>query len=254
MNTPRIHSSQSGFTLLEMVVVVGIVATILGSYLAFYKPTQEARATNETKQKIERVLNAVSSFVLMNNRLPCAARPTDAVISGNEPAGLCGTGGVEAGIIPYTALGLSQEDAKDGFGYYMTYIVRRTATSAATAATRADATGSVFCSPSTTLTLRRNGNTENNPYVVIIAHGPQGLGGYNMAASAAGSRSNPLGNLNALGGNTGSGERSNAVDQDNATTDINDYNLQTGFNHFDDVIGYMTGRGIISRLGITYCH
>jgi type II secretory pathway pseudopilin PulG len=271
------HHSQSGITLFEMVIVVGIVGTLLGLYLSFYKPTQDARATAQTKIKIEKVLDQLSAFALRNGYLPCPAQFEIAQVTGveyrnnsaswpthpDQPSRRCEnqyrtSSDIYRGIIPYSTLGLSQEDAKDGFGRYMSYLVWRNASETTT--TSADHLSSAFCngSISNLQFYRNNRNMQNldRPVVAIISYGPEGIGGYNMSAGNATNRRDPLGSnsLSGLGGSgSNTGERRNAVDQNTDRIDLNDYSQQANNNHFDDIIGYMTKQGVITRLGLTYC-
>jgi hypothetical protein len=259
------HHKQSGYTLLEMTVIIGIVATLLGSYLAFYKPTQDARATAETKVKIEKILDSVASHALRFGYLPCPAPVNN--FTGIEsrqdgspamwPNRRCVNNGflhensdVWRGIVPFSTLGLTQDDAKDGFGRYMSYLVVGSAAESRTV--HADNLGSEFCNNNTgNLRIFRNDAeiTDGRAYVLVISYGPEGIGGYNMSAANVGNRLQPIGTVGSLGAR----ERRNAVDQNANRINIELYSTQTGNNHFDDVIGYMTRRGVISRLGTTYC-
>lgn len=285
--TCPMKQSQSGFTLLEMVIVVGIIGAMLGAYLSFYQPRQNAQAYADTSLKMERVLNALSSYALRINRLPCPARSNENPASasyGDVSAASCGGTSVQ-GIVPFKALGLTEDDVIDGFGRHFTYIVNGQLTDAppngmhgADFVSRPVSPplvpvaipGSDFCDLTTGgMTVRRTNITAggpvttneapNNVAVVVISHGIDGYGAFNMSLTNFNNRTTG----NAIGSSTGAMnslmgtyERMNAVDQNTDVTDISDYNTGVNpiANHFDDKVAYMTFRGVISRLGATGCH
>ncbi len=256
--------SQAGFTLLEMVVVIGVIASLIGSFLAFYQPLQKQQADALTKVRMERVMNALSSYALLNNRIPCPFSPNDTVTIGQEAtSGSCTDPGW--GLVPYVTLGLTQEDVTDGYGRYITYVMAKNLYTAPGGA--ADATTSRFCTVSgTRLIIRRPTYNETGVAVALIAYGSDGFGSFSMNSTNPGSRLCPLGssscsnnnNLNSLLGTNGiARERDNAVDtRGNGLFFVNiaDYTPQKGVNHFDDTVIYATGPGLISRLGVTGCH
>ncbi len=262
--------TQAGFTMLEMVVVFTIAASLLGAFLAFYQPMRNAQADAETKIKMERILNAVSSYALINNNLPCPAY-TNEISAGligrmDATAGRCGTLLTAGwGIVPYVTLGLTQDDVIDSYGHYITYVVPNSMTG--TPIVPADNITSGFCQLipiSTRLTIQRP--TVTNLYVAaaLIAYGADGFGAYNMANPNAGVRNCAIGsnncvnnnNLNALLGTVGTAnERQNAVDRaGNTTLHLAEYLPQKGTTHFDDQVLFATGPALISRLGVTSCH
>ncbi|HEY1096880.1 MAG TPA: hypothetical protein VGF14_06525 [Alphaproteobacteria bacterium] len=261
MTRPHRATAQSGFTLLEMSIILTAVMMVIGAYLSFYRPQQVTERTLETRQRIDRVLNAVSAFALIpanGNRLPCSAWPTSNPTNGNAKAAGCGGAVVDMGIVPYQTLGLSQDDAKDAFGNYMTYIVSGNATM--NSGTAVDLVASQFCmtSPRSNIPLTRNGVVAadaDRPYIAVISHGPEGIGGYDMQNVNPGSRNGVYGNMALLGTN----ESVNAVT--GAVTDIlymDNYDPRpvtaAVTTHFDDIIGIMTGPQIASRLSLEGCH
>lgn len=278
----RLNRSQSGFTLLEMVIIVGIIGAMLGTYLSFYQPRQTAMASADTVLRMERVMNALSGYALRLNRLPCPARPNEDPSNTNfgaeSTSGCTSTTPGAQGIVPFKTLGLMQDDVVDGFGRYFTYIVHGPTTDAppngpagadiTTKTSPVVVTGSDFCTLASGMTVRRRvgaalPTTEaGNVAVVLISHGADGYGAFNMSLTNFNNRnaSNPIGTgggSNALNDLTGENERENAVNNANtASTDIADYNVIVSPStlHFDDKVMYMTLPGVISRLGVTVCH
>jgi hypothetical protein len=251
------RSAKNGFTILEMSLILMAVGFLVGTYLSFYRPNNTAQATIQTQLKIDRTLNAVSNFAMRNDnrRLPCPGRATDN--DGNLGREVCpgGADPVLYDIIPYKALGLSQEDAKDGFGFYMTYVVFRGAVTAG-GGTRADELNvSRFCDAGlvSPLTVNNNGVNEQ-AFVAVISHGADGRGSYNVMTSP------PTERYNAAG--LGVAEANNA-NKDNALiiaaynpTNINPANPSNRHADFffDDMIGFMTQRGVIDRVSIRGCY
>ncbi len=132
MCNKRDNIKQSGFTLVEMAIVLAIIGLLVGGALSFFRPLDQNIRTAETKERMQKVANAMSSFALRNNRIPCPASPDDA---SPEPFGAelgSGTDGQSQGsctvaqaegIVPFRTLGIRQEDVIDGYGSYFTYRV-----------------------------------------------------------------------------------------------------------------------------------
>jgi hypothetical protein len=136
-STPR----QAGFSLIFVSILLTVAALVFVSVL----PGQEAgdvnqKTANNTK-KLERVEEAMRSFMAAKSRRPCpadgqyaentanfgkeAAQPGNC--TGGTPAAPmgpdAGTGYVVAGTIPTRSLGLPDEYAYDEFGRRFTYVV-----------------------------------------------------------------------------------------------------------------------------------
>ena len=246
-------SRPAGFTILEMTVVLGIVAALLGAFLAFYSPMKAASARSLTQSKIDHVLDVVAGYALQHNQLPFAAEGQD----GAEDA----LNSRLKGFVPYAELGLTREDASDAYGRVMLYMVSPAAAAplqaqVATTVTQADYetfqpvtaiddNRSTFCYDggkpyfNTTATgaagfevRRNNGVLETNrAFVAVLSLGP-----------------------NPIPGAAASPEGRNADRNQNTVLHILNYNNADGIDHFDDQVSYLTGRGVISRLGNTHCH
>jgi competence protein ComGC len=245
-------SRQDGFTVLEMSLILVAVSLLVGVYLSFYRPGNVMQATAQSRLKIDRVLNAVSAYALQYNRVPCPADPNVSQEENRgQGRGACG-GALSYGIIPYRDLGLSQEDAQDAFGYYMTYVVSVNITSAAGAQNEAlKDTRSHFCNTALTsdLQLYRNSTLVSNAneriYVAVISHGPDGIGSYNIPSP------NRFGDLSSLA----TAEAENA----GTTRRININNYQpmksspTVNDKFDDIVGVLRRSDIIYRVNHRLC-
>ncbi len=101
----------SGFTLVEMAMVMVIVALMLGGLMMSLSQTTENTRRSDAKAQMEGILDALYGFAQANGRLPCPSTPAG---NGAElPAG----GGVcsrQHGFVPSATLGLSGAVNSDG--------------------------------------------------------------------------------------------------------------------------------------------
>jgi type II secretory pathway pseudopilin PulG len=130
------RSKQSGFTLVETGIVIVVTAIVLAGALVLMKPYVSDAKLSTTKIKEQNISDALALFAQAYGRLPCPANS----IPGAEPFGAPRNSGangtnVEAscgvdtnaqnftGILPFKALKLSEEQAKDSYGNFFTYAV-----------------------------------------------------------------------------------------------------------------------------------
>lgn len=102
-----------GFVLIESAIFILIFG--ICSFIIFntYESLKKYSAILSIKNKQENITKLLSSFLLENNRLPCAANPN----SGVEQPGLY------IGTIPYKTLGIPKQMVKDENGNFMIYVV-----------------------------------------------------------------------------------------------------------------------------------
>src|SRR6186713_1066713 len=62
---------QQGFTLVELALVMGIVALLLGGLMVPVARMLEQKATATTQAALETAQQALLGFALLNKRLPC---------------------------------------------------------------------------------------------------------------------------------------------------------------------------------------
>lgn len=105
------YGNTSGFTLVEMAMVMVIVALMLGGLMMSLSQTTENTRRSDAKAQMEGILDALYGYAQANGRLPCPATP---VSNGAElPVG----GGVcsrQYGFVPSATLGLSGAVNSDG--------------------------------------------------------------------------------------------------------------------------------------------
>jgi prepilin-type N-terminal cleavage/methylation domain-containing protein len=99
-------TKQSGFTLIEMAVVLVILGFILGGVVTGVSAQREAQKINEARRQITEIREALLGFVQINRRLPCPASLTtdgqEAVAAGN-----CLTPtATNNSFVPYVDLGI----------------------------------------------------------------------------------------------------------------------------------------------------
>lgn len=90
----------SGFTLLEISIVLAIIAVVLGGGLVAFSQSVAARQLSETQQKIAAIQDALLKYRVAYGRIPCPGDLTIVPSAANfgaegQPAGNClGSGGV----------------------------------------------------------------------------------------------------------------------------------------------------------------
>ncbi len=156
---------------------MGFLAT---SSTKLFRHYRHHNAIITTQKHQENLLHALAFFAVRYGRLP---RPSI------DSSGLeCSQPTVQCGIIPYQSLGLSSNEAQDGFGHWLSYIVEKnlTTTHICYDPSNMFAQDKVFCrtqfTPGLTLinqTIKDQSHSTllSNPIAFfIISHGP--LGGY----------------------------------------------------------------------------
>jgi prepilin-type N-terminal cleavage/methylation domain-containing protein len=101
----RISKHQSGFSLIEMAIVLVILGFILGGVVTGLSSQREVQKRSDTKKQLEEIRNAVIGFAQINNRLPCPASLTSSGRSVPTTSGPC-TPGVNNRFVPYADLGI----------------------------------------------------------------------------------------------------------------------------------------------------
>lgn len=237
---PTVKQKDSGFTLVEMAIVLMIVGLLLGGLIPTLSAQMESQRINETRKSLAEIQEALVGFALTNGRLPCPANP--AIATGQAGAGTertppC-TGSNSAGVLPWTTLGVNETDA---WGYRYTYHV---------SSDYADAVGSATyggCTPSTAPTqasfaLCSSGspdvlsaasggtNVATNVPAIIVSHGKNGAGAYN-----------PQGAQLPAGGNADEQENSDGSADNN-------YVSHTPTPDFDDQVMWLSNNILINRM------
>lgn len=101
-----IKKSQSGFSLIEIALVLVIVGLLIGGLLSPLSTQIENSQRNETKIIMTQALEAIYGYTLANGRLPCPDTTGDG--AENRTGNNCT---VVRGNLPWSTLALGSEDA-----------------------------------------------------------------------------------------------------------------------------------------------
>ena len=196
MQKNLLRKQQSGFTLVEMAMVLLIIGLLLGGLMPTLTTQMEVQRINETRKQMEDIQQALLGFAIANGRLPCPADP--AIATGQANAGIEATTGIGSamtctnvgnnaarGVLPWATLGVPETDA---WGNRYTYRVSRDFADALGSATYGGCTPSptptlatfALCSSGNLDVLVASGGTSlvSNVPSVVISHGKNGAGAY----------------------------------------------------------------------------
>lgn len=120
--TPSSRSSSSraraaGFTLVEMMVVLLIFASLAAGLMIPLAAQVQLRRNEATRQQLDEARDALLGFATTHGRLPCPATPASRGLESFAPGGDAGNGACatfHGGFLPAAALGLSGLDS-EGF-------------------------------------------------------------------------------------------------------------------------------------------
>lgn len=210
----RRESSKSGFTLIEMAMVLFIVSLLIGGMLMPLSAQYEIRGRQETEKALSNVREALLGFAVVNGRLPCPADRS--IASGAANAGVeavtavggpCACSDTAAGIakigatacdhddngspsgitgvLPWATLGLPETDSwNNRYTYRMTTRFGRTASSqtifGCTPTSNPTSAAFALCSSGDMSVLTAVGGTAIASAVpaIVISHGKNTLGAY----------------------------------------------------------------------------
>lgn len=150
MTGKRVRLTKStGFTLIEIAIVIVILAFIMAMMLSVTRSLQEATLRSATTHALARGDAALTTFVMANRRLPCPAdgqlAPTAASYGLEQRDAVSGDclNAQARGVVPWTTIGISIHDVTDGYGGILTY-------RAALGLSRAEAFNFTGCDPGAT--------------------------------------------------------------------------------------------------------
>lgn len=145
------HRQQTGFTLVELTMVLVIVALLLGGMMAMVTAQSEQRKWGDTQSQLEAARDALLGYAIANGRLPCPANSGSAGAEVRQASGTyindCGAlgenpsanlhnyfggvvSGVTYGLLPAVTLGYQPVDtqgfALDAWGNRIRYALSAT--------------------------------------------------------------------------------------------------------------------------------
>ena len=281
----------SGFTLIELSIVLVIIGLIIGSVMPAYTGAISTAKYTTTQNKIATITNALNIYYAQNKRLPCPAtgsvtNATTAFSAGQNGfaleiyAGFCdatvtpansaaptgtkrylGSDGnanhnIRQGTLPTRVLGLPDDMMYDGYGNKFTYAVTEQFTTSAVAGQ---------------ITIN-DGNTTTNPpnpivglyaasagaAFVIVSHGNDGAGAYTQGGTQIACNANKTADAENCGSYGTAGKTTTAFtgittpDYVFTSAQFNDFPAAINTaNWFDDVIGWETENQVIGPMPAT---
>lgn len=189
---------RDGFSLIEISIVLVVVATMLAGVLPAITESQKTRAADETAKRVEAIEQAVLSFRMDKDRIPCPSDNTLGIntqnfgreatpegdckdgtaIDANFPATAADTADTIMGGVPTKTLGLPDEYAFDGWGRRFDYYVDKRLTLSATFLSQTDE-GSIQVNDSSN--NPRSATDIKGAAYALVSHGPNGHGAYTRA-------------------------------------------------------------------------
>ena len=205
--------TRTGFTLIEVAVVMFLVALLATAGLIVLSSQVENAAYAAVKKKQEAIKDALVAYLAKYNRLPCpnvkrgggplttagviefsTAAPPDGFENRSTPNNVTTPCANSFGVVPYATLGLSREQALDGWENYFSYAISNTPGAPPSLNTDWSLTGNFFVGNAGGLTVTEkdtNGNVTAIPanpnaipptgaVAVIISHGKNRSGAFTV--------------------------------------------------------------------------
>lgn len=193
----QINRCNTGFTLLEMAVVLLIVGLLLAGLLPTLSAQAEQQRIADTRKQMNEIRDALLGFAVSKGRLPC---PADGTVASQNNAGaewVVGAGiaqvcGSNRGVLPWVTLGVPETDA-----WGRRYSYRITSTFAdgedGTGGNCALSSGVSFqlCSMGNLTVYKTSGGAKVSDYLpaVVVSHGANGRGAYSTLGVVIGGAS-----------------------------------------------------------------
>jgi prepilin-type N-terminal cleavage/methylation domain-containing protein len=236
----------SGFTLVEMAMVLAIIALLLGGLLPTLSTQMESQRINATNRHLDEIRQALIGFAIANGRLPCPADP--AIAAGQANAGVEAVTGTACsnvannaatGVLPWATLGVDETDA---WGNRYTYrataifadaIGTNTFGGSCPGGTAATQSSFALCTNGNLDVLSAASSTTKvaiDVPAVVISHGKNGAGAYTRQGSQL-----------PAGGDTDEQENSDGGSDNN-------YVSHTPTPGFDDQIMWLSGNILLNRM------
>lgn len=197
MKAKPIHPIASGFTLVEMAIVLVIIGLLLGGLLMPLSAQVEQRRISETQKTLDEIRESLIGFAISNGRLPCPATAT--IASGMANAGLeacnggtygnCTQCANPSGALPWATLGISETDAWGWrFSYritgYFSQGIAHPLGLGCTPDTTPTKASFALCSPGDNTICPSNTNCPGTNIAsgipaIVVSHGKNGAGAHN---------------------------------------------------------------------------
>lgn len=118
----KTRQTQTGFTLIEMAVVLVIIALLLGGVLAPLSTQKEQQHREENQKLLNDAMETLLGFAIVNGALPCPDT------SGDGLSDACAVDDTQiySGRLPWATLGINAEFDPWGEGHVVNYTVHGT--------------------------------------------------------------------------------------------------------------------------------
>lgn len=257
-HSPHPHRA-TGFSLVEMAIVLMIVALLLAGLTPSISGQIEQKRTIETKAQLNEIQQALIGYAIINRRLPCPASSTS---SGIESFCTTASGGCTAtttvqshgrcsnfndGYLPAATLGIpSTTDnlgnkgfAVDSWGNRIRYAVTNSNTNAYTIADGMKTTGISLLTPNLQVCTQASATSNDcnsaadrlTSGVPVVIYSTGKNGGYGGAGTDEAENPNP-----------------NSADNDRAFVSHDPAPSTAASGEFDDIMIWVSGNVIINRM------
>jgi prepilin-type N-terminal cleavage/methylation domain-containing protein len=177
----RLFPRHTGFSLIELTLVLVIVALLSSGMMFGLSAQREAAANLDAEHQLENAKEILIGFAIINGRLPCPADPM--LTSSTIGAGLenCSLTPAGHGVLPWATLGVPETDP---WGQRLTYFASTKFTQPLIAGTLSSFSLETGVAPDNSgtanvkLTSTSGSNIASDLAAVIVSHGAQGAGGY----------------------------------------------------------------------------
>ncbi len=228
-------TSQRGFTLIELAIVLVIVTILIGGLAVPLTAQIQARRTTETNRTLEEAREALLGYAMTHRTVGPPQRPylpcPDIDGDGVEETRTAGACPKDWGWLPWVTLGSAAQDA---WGNRLRYAVQPQLTNStngfSTAAPPAPGGGHDVCSNHDCVTV----DVASDVPVILVSHGPNGRGARNV-------------NNTLLAAPTGANEQEN-LDADNRYVSRPPTKANDPAGEFDDLTAWMSFGMIVNRV------
>ena len=223
------NTKNSGFSLLELAIVITIVAITLTAGVMLFNEYKARQRVELTVIRAKEILQAVDDFADEYDHLPCPADPeslmTDTTYGvGSKSGNNCNAvniiedSNIRMGMVPTATLNIYPTYAIDGWGNRFSYVIRQL--SASTSEWQSDSNDSNI---ELDLTNFQGTSSYENVAVIVISHGENKFGSWPGRGSAS--------RFNTTGG----------IDQEDENAD-GDMTFRTSITaeKFDDILYFLT--------------
>ena len=101
----------SGFTLVEMAIVLVIVGLLISAFLAPLSAQRDLKDYGDVRADLEQIREALYGFAIINGRLPCPTTQTNPTVAGYGEEAVNCAAPVAEGYLPWKTLGLKEVDS-----------------------------------------------------------------------------------------------------------------------------------------------